>query len=153
MSRTPKYTPQSTKLTSLSGPIRPTGDEWYNAAYENSGMFKDISLAVASFWVDLRNTDTNQRTVNDVYVELWSEGMCWPWKRFIVRIEPEIVDSDTNWRKGHPIRTRVDWVLAPASSTYSHRLHVWRSWKGAPKLPSCISSRRLAVETISGAGI
>jgi hypothetical protein len=88
--------------------------------------------------IDMRNNDSIDRTVNEIYLELRPSRRWWGWpivRREMVRAVPVRVDHDLNWyERERP--SQVDWTIPAGGATVTHNLHLEHGWESATgKLP------------------
>ncbi len=113
----------------------PPIDDWYKITTMEETRKHTVW---AFFWVDLRNSDSVDRTVNEICLELREARRWWGWpvrRQIMVVVPPVRVDSDGDWyKRDRP--THVDWTIPAGGATVSHRLHFTESWDSKKgKLP------------------
>lgn len=86
--------------------------------------------------LDVRSSDANDRTINELYVEIWTARhiLLKRWvlplvfQRRIVEANPIFVDGDIHWHENE-FPKRVDWPVPGAGRTVTHRVRFERTWQ------------------------
>lgn len=105
----------------------PPIDDWYKIETMRETRRHSVW---AYFWIEMRNSDSVDRTVNEIYLEVRETRRWWGWpllRPALVTAAPKMVDHDLDWYK-RDRRSRVDWTIPAGGPTVSHRLHLGESW-------------------------
>ena len=117
----------------------PPIDDWYKiTTIEETRRH----VVWAYFWIDMRNSDSVDRTVNEIYLELREARRWWGWpllRPVMVTAAPVTIDYELDWHKRER-PAQVDWVIPAGGPTVTHRLHLEHSWDSKKgKLPKWIN--------------
>lgn len=105
----------------------PVIDHWYQiTTIEETRRH----VVYAHFYIDMCNSNSVDRTVNEIYLEVRETRRWWGWpllRPVLVTATLKSVDGHLDWYK-QDRPSHVDWTITAGGPTVSHRLHLEESW-------------------------